>query len=66
MMNNDRIIDMIEDFALVKDFLNNLVCAVKHDDVDVPNFIPELNDGAVGEQLECLAKAVSERKGGAS
>lgn len=60
MENNDRIIDMVEDYARVTDFIDNLCCAIENPKVELPNFIPMCNDGLITDRLTTITQHIKE------
>lgn len=58
---DDRILNIIEDHALVTQFLGQLYCALKDERVAFPNFVPFLNDSIVTDYLGVIAEALRGR-----
>lgn len=55
----NRSIDMIEDFARVRDVLDYICCAIENG-VDMPNFIPVCNDTMLTDQLTQIVEHIKD------
>lgn len=53
----NRTIDMIEDFARVRDVLDYICCAIENG-ADMPNFIPVCNDTMLSDQLAQIVEHI--------
>ena len=60
-MNSERIIDIVEDHALICSFLDQVSCSIENG-VDMPNFVPVLNDSLVSDQLGRIAEELKKMK----
>lgn len=61
---NDRLIAIVQDYALLTEYLNELCCAIHNKNLDLPNFVPVMNDELVSAQLEEITKCIREYKKG--
>lgn len=59
MKADNRIINIIEDHALIRHTLDSIYCALTGD-APMPNTIPVLNDTVVTDQLSMIAEKLSE------
>lgn len=55
MKATDKLIEKIEDFARVCDFLDSVCCAIENN-MELPNFIPMCNDSMLTDQLTKIAE----------
>lgn len=51
MKVSNRILDIIEDHACICQTLDQIVCALENKGVEMPNFVPVLNDTLVTDHL---------------
>lgn len=50
MKNHDKLIEIVEDHALLTHAIDSICCALEND-TEMPNFIPVLHDAMVTDQL---------------
>lgn len=62
MENNERMLNIIEDHALICSFLVQLVYAIEND-ADVPNFVPVPNDTLLADRLGTIAGEIKRMRG---
>ena len=55
MALTEKIVEKLEDFARVRDFMDSLCCALENG-TDLPNFIPVCNDLMLTDQLTKIAE----------
>ena len=61
---NDRLITIVQDYALLTEYLNQLCCAIHNKNLELPNYVPVMNDDLVGAQLEEITKCIREARRG--
>ena len=61
MKNSDRLINIIEDHAMIVHMIDSMCCALENG-TPMPNFIPVLNDTIVTDQLGKIAEALSSKR----
>ena len=52
------IIEVIEDYTRMKDWIDGLACAIENDDTDIPNHIPLLNDSLLTDLMSKISDTV--------
>lgn len=57
-----EVLRIIQDHESITQFIDALCCSIENENVDVPNFVPMLNDGLIGDRLTQLAEYVVEHK----
>ena len=62
MKNSDRLINIIEDHALMVHAIDSIYCALENG-TPMPNFIPVLNDTLITDQLSRIAEALNKVTG---
>ena len=62
MMADIEVLHIIQDHESITQFLDALCCSIENEKVDVPNFVPLLNDGLIGDRLTQLAEYVRKTK----
>lgn len=66
MQISDTVIEMIQDYTLVSNYLDNLCCALENGDVQLPNFIPVCADYTLTERLTQITEHINRMRGGAN
>jgi hypothetical protein len=54
------IIEIVEDYTRVTDYLGNLCCAIENPKVEMPNFIPVCNDSLVTDRLTTITEHIKD------
>ena len=62
MCAGEQVLHIVQDHESIVQFLDVLCCSIENDRVDVPNYVPMLNDGLMSDKLSKLAEFVKERK----
>ena len=63
MKASDRIVNIIEDHALICHFLDSVVCALENG-TELPNFVPVLNDTLITDHLSTITERLKGLKNG--
>ncbi|MBR1449542.1 MAG: hypothetical protein IJ588_12455 [Prevotella sp.] len=58
MKADNRLIDIIEDHALIVDFIDHVACGIENGSA-MPEFVPVLNDGVVTDNLSKIAETIT-------
>lgn len=58
MENNERIANIIEDYALMRHTIDCIGYALK-EGKDMPNYIPVMNDGVITDQLSKICETIT-------
>ena len=58
MENNMRLIDIVEDHAMIVHTIDSIACSIENG-TEMPNFIPVLNDTLVTDQLGKICETIT-------
>ena len=58
MENSDKLINIIEDFAMMRHAVDSICCAIENG-TDMPNFIPVMNDAVLTDQLCKISETIT-------
>lgn len=61
MIPEKKVIEIIEDHALLCDTINQIYCAIKDIRVPYPNHIPLFNDTFLTDQISTIVECLSKR-----